>query len=186
METETPERHARVVKKLHNCPLDFLRENPENPRTITPARFEALCASIESDPTMLEARPVVALEDGLILAGNMRRRACAALGRRTVPTVLVDVDPVTARAWMLRDNNEYGTWDDFMLATQLQTLRDADFDMGLLGFDVEELDRIMRAGQPPEPPASFPPVDPNEQTDYRCPSCGFEWNGQARPGGDPS
>ena len=60
-------------------PLTELRENPDNPRTITPDNLERLVNSIIEFPKMLEIRPVLAGADGLIVGGNMRFRALNAI-----------------------------------------------------------------------------------------------------------
>ena len=36
--------------------IDFLKENPDNPRTITDAKFAQLVASVKQFPQMLEVR----------------------------------------------------------------------------------------------------------------------------------
>ena len=57
---------------IHDVPVGELRENPENPRTITDGALASLVKSMRAEPGMLRARPVVALPDGRIIAGNMR------------------------------------------------------------------------------------------------------------------
>ena len=61
--------------------LAALSPAPWNPRTIKDERFENLCRSIEADPEFLNHRPVLAMADGTIYAGNMRYRAAQHLGR---------------------------------------------------------------------------------------------------------
>ena len=98
-----------------NCAFERiadLHSNPENPRTITTERLEALKAALESDGAMLQARPLIALPDGTVIAGNQRLRAAQELGWETIPVIRVDLDEQTARLWMLRDNSEYGEWDE--------------------------------------------------------------------------
>jgi ParB-like chromosome segregation protein Spo0J len=104
----TPVTRARALSELH--------VSPDNPRTISGSRLDALKADLRHDPEMLWARPVIALPDGTVVVGNMRLRAAQELGLGEVPTFTVDLDPVRAREWMLRDNASYGDWVPGLLA----------------------------------------------------------------------
>lgn len=123
--------------------IDDLHPSSENPRKIEAKRLEQLARSLESDPLMLQARPIVALRDGEIVAGNMRWLAARKLGWIEIPTVFVDLDREQARVWMLRDNQSYGDWVDSSLAVLLATLSDSDVDLDLIGFDEDELRRLV-------------------------------------------
>lgn len=156
-----------------------LRPHPRNPRFITEARFERLKQSLAGEPDMLRARPVVALPDGTVIAGNMRLRAAQALGWTQIPTVTIDLDEQRAILWALRDNNEYGEWDDDALAELLYELKEADVDLALAGFDDDAIARLLGSVSGDDvPPAEW--QKPAEVAAYRCPSCGYEWNGQPR------
>lgn len=142
--------------------LSELREHPENPRRISRERLEQLKRSLAADPGMLKARPLIALPDGTVIAGNMRLRAAFALGWSTIPVHVVDLDPATARLWMLRDNNSFGDWDSAPLAEMLASLAGGGVDVDLAGFATAELDELLsgpvRRGDeddaPPVPPTS--------------------------------
>ena len=60
--------------------LDKIKLNPNNPRFIKDEKFKKLCRSIKEFPKMLELRPIIIDNDGLILGGNMRFRAITELG----------------------------------------------------------------------------------------------------------
>jgi ParB-like chromosome segregation protein Spo0J len=124
-------------------PVELLHASPDNPRRIAPRRLEQLKRSIAADPLMLQSRPVIALPDGTIVAGNMRWRAAVELGWETIPTVTVDLDSERARAWMLRDNQSYGDWEQQQLADLLVELQESSVDMDLLGFDERELQHLL-------------------------------------------
>lgn len=134
--------------RARDVPVGKLHANPANPRTISDERLKALMRSIESEPGMLDARPVVALRDGTIIAGNMRWRACRELGRPTIPAVTVDLDDERAKLWLLRDNNEYGEWEDDQLAGLLAELQAADVDLDLSGFGSDAIDALLASLQP--------------------------------------
>ena len=99
-----------VVSPVTELPLERLRCWPENPRTISPERLEQLKQALTADPEMLQARPLLALPDGTVIAGNQRLRVALGLGWKTIPVVTVALEPERARLWALRDNNPYGDW----------------------------------------------------------------------------
>lgn len=119
---------------VQHLPLERLHPNEANPRTISKERFADLCKSMGADPAMMNTRPVVALLDGTIIMGNMRWRAASELGWRTIPAVLVDLDPTRAQQWLLRDNIGFGEWDDQGVAEMLWQLREQEADLSLTGF----------------------------------------------------
>ena len=133
---------ARVRKRL---PLDRLRPAPGNPRRISGERLEALKRSLAADPEMLEARPLVALPDGVVVCGNMRLLAARELGWETIPVVTVELDPERARLWMLRDNQEYGEWEEQALAALLAEMSELELDLS--GFSGAEVDRLLAGGR---------------------------------------
>lgn len=63
--------------------LSQLRVNDANPRQITEEKFASLVDSVLSLPKMLEIRPVVTDDNGVILGGNMRFRALTAIAAMT-------------------------------------------------------------------------------------------------------
>lgn len=136
-------------------PLTRLRPAPWNPRFISSERFENLCASIEADPDFLWRRPVLAQADGTIYAGMMRFHAAAHLGYAAIPAIVEDVPDRVARERALRDNQQWGDWDESALLELLQSLRDEGSDVSLLGFDDRELDDLLY-----ESPAAA--ADPDE------------------------
>ena len=49
-----------------------VKANPNNPRIIKDDKFKKLVQSIKDFPEMLELRPIVINNDGVVLGGNMR------------------------------------------------------------------------------------------------------------------
>ena len=68
--------------------ISEIKPNPKNPRLIKDERFENLKKSIQDFPQMLELRPIVVDKDNMILGGNMRYKACKALGLKEVPVTV--------------------------------------------------------------------------------------------------
>ena len=59
--------------------------------------------------------------------------------------VAKDLSPETVKAYRLADNRtaELAAWDYDQLKIELADLQDADFDLGMLAFDDEELNRLL-------------------------------------------
>jgi DNA modification methylase len=92
--------------------IDLLKENPENPRTITEAKFSQLVASIKKFPEMLQVRPIAFKSGFVVLGGNMRLRACKEAGMKQVPAI--DCSGMTEdqqREFVIKDNVGFGEWD---------------------------------------------------------------------------
>ena len=124
-------------------PIAELRPHERNPRTILPERLEALKENLREDPGMLWARPLIALPDGRVVAGNQRLRAAQELGWESIPAVVADLDEDAAVVWALRDNRPFGQ-DDFDLTMQLLSeLRDRNVPLVLTGFSQAELDDLL-------------------------------------------
>lgn len=160
-----------------SVPLASLRPAPWNPRTIREPRFKSLCQSIQADPDFLWRRPVLALADGTVYAGNMRLRAAQHLGWKDVPAIVEDVPEQLAKERALRDNRGWGDDDDQALAELLYELREAGSDVGLLGFEDGEVERLLGQVSGPD----FQPVGIEEQgrldqkAPVTCPHCGTEF-----------
>ena len=124
-------------------PLVELRPAPWNPRSITEERFKNLCDSIRADTDFLWRRPVLAQADGTIYAGNMRYRAAQHLGMETIPALVEDVSDRLARGRALRDNAQWGEWEEEELASLLARLGSEESNLDILGFDERDLQKLL-------------------------------------------
>jgi ParB-like chromosome segregation protein Spo0J len=82
--------------------------------------------------------------EGGIIAGEGRFRAAVTLGMRDVPVIVLEhLSKVQRRALAIADNQLAlnAGWDQEMLLEQWAALKDADFDLNLLGFTDQELAR---------------------------------------------
>ena len=89
---------------------------PKNPRLIRDEKFEQLKQSIQEDPEMLELREVIAYDyngELVVIAGNMRLKACEDLGYKEVPTKILPTETTIQklRAYTIKDNLPYGEHD---------------------------------------------------------------------------
>lgn len=147
------------------APVAGLKANPNNPRRISDRRFRALMDSMQRDPAMMLARPVIATDDHVVIAGNMRLRAAKELGWATIPVVYATLDELREREWAIRDNREYGEDDDQALAEMAYEHSKAGGDLSMTGLTDDELLRLLRMvgvepeGEPEAPPPPDAPVE---------------------------
>lgn len=87
----------------------------------------------------------------MIVAGHARLLAARKLGLAKVPVhVATDLTPEQIRAYRIADNkvSDLATWDLKLLPLELRDLRALDVDLGLLGFDQDELATLLGTPQP--------------------------------------
>jgi len=151
-----------IVEQLQGLahPLKKLKLLPGNPRK---GDVEAVKRSYER---FGQRKPIVALPDGTVIAGNHQFLAAKALGWDEMAVVFVDDDDQTAKAFALADNrtSDLGTYDSEALAELLADVAidpellmatgytQADLD-ALLG-EIEELPPVI--GDPDDVPESAP------------------------------
>ena len=132
--------------------IEELKPDPANPRH-TKKQIRQIADSIRTFGFNV---PILIDRDGKIVAGHGRWLACHLLGISEVPTLCLDhLSAAQARAFMIADNRltEIGTWDDRLLAEQLQDLsvHGLDFNIEVTGFEMGEIDlRIASLEEPPE------------------------------------
>lgn len=85
--------------------------------------------------------PIVVDSNNEIINGHTRLKAAKKLGLETVPVIIADdLTPEQIKAFRLADNkvSELATWDNELLAIELEELAEIDFDMMEFGFEIEE------------------------------------------------
>ena len=115
-------------------PIERLIPYANNARIHTEADLAKIAASIARWGWTM---PVLADEDGVLIAGHLRISAAAKLGLNSVPVMV-------ARGWSEEEKRAYrvadnelaarANWDDDLLRAELQELDFAGFDLGLIGF----------------------------------------------------
>lgn len=93
--------------------------------------------------------PAVIDADYNILVGHGRITAAREEGYETVPCVFAEnLTEAQKRAYILADNQLAlnAGWDEEMLSVELSDLQDQSFDLSLLGFDADELDKLLGTG----------------------------------------
>ena len=90
--------------------------------------------------------PIVVDKDMVIICGHTRLKAAIQLGLEEVPVHIADnLTPEQVQAYRIADNKtgEIAEWDYSLLPVELKELQDSDFDLSLLGFDADELDKLL-------------------------------------------
>jgi DNA modification methylase len=130
--------------KIELRPIDRIKPYDGNPRQNDRA-VDAVAASIREFGFR---QPIVVDRADVIIVGHTRYRGAQKLGLKKVPVhVAKDLSEAQARAYRLADNatNELAGWDYDLLPIELAGLQEANFDLGLLGFDAQELARLLSA-----------------------------------------
>jgi DNA modification methylase len=90
--------------------------------------------------------PVLVDEHGVLIAGHGRIRAAAKLGLTSIPVMVArGWSDAEKRAYRLADNQlaARASWDLDLLRNEIQDLGFADFDLGLIGFEPDQLETIL-------------------------------------------
>jgi DNA modification methylase len=94
-------------------------------------------------------QPIVVDAEGVIICGHTRYKAALKLGLEKVPVhVAKDLTPEQIKAYRIADNKsaELSDWNYDLLPIELGELQALDYDLGLLGFDQDELARLLDPG----------------------------------------
>jgi hypothetical protein len=129
-------------KSQKKIKLYELKLNEKNPRRIKKENLEKLKNSIKEFPKMLEYRPILIDDDGVIVAGNMRVMALKQLGYEEIPESWVkkisELSENEKKRIMLIDNSYYGEWDFDKLANEFGS----EF-LKEININIPELDEIL-------------------------------------------
>ena len=137
-------------------------------------RFAQLQRTMGAFPDLFDARPVIALPDGTVIAGNMRYLAAVAMGRKTLPTVYADLDEDEVTQWLFLDNRSFGEDNEDVAAQLLAELEARGGDLDLTGFARPETDallrRLLHREKDPDLVLALPETEPDSQpgTVYRA------------------
>ena len=123
-----------------------------NARTHSQAQVAQIAASIAEFGF---TNPVLIDRENTILAGHGRVAAAMILEMASVPCVRLEhMSPAQKRAYVIADNKLAlnAGWDDSILAEELEALvaGDLDFDIGVIGFEVAEIDALVDGLTPEE------------------------------------
>ena len=144
-----------VLQVIYRDPRD-LTPYKGNARTHSPEQIAQIAASIREFGF---ASPILLKDDETqIGAGHARREAALLLGLTSVPTItLHGLSESKWRAFVLADNKLAlnAGWDEDILRAEIEALGDS-FDLGLLGFDDDELDALINPHDAEAEPGDTP------------------------------
>lgn len=173
---EGPQAFRRLL-----VPIDELKPNPRNARV---GNVDAVAQSLERFGQLVT---VAVGADGILQAGHTRLEAARQLGWTHLAAAPNELQGAEAEAFAIADNrtSDLAGYDERKLLDQLRAHEEAGtlLGTGYVGRDVELLrvrvDAALAREQAQDPPYHPPPPDP--RADFRCPSCGHEWDGSPRP-----
>ena len=143
--------------EIVNVKLSEITPYANNPRV----NDEAVAAVVASIRKFGFIGAIILNKDKVIINGHTRVKAMKELGAETIPAVIVDhLTPEQENALRIADNKtgEIAEWDEALLKAELKALQDAGFEVGELGFDDEELEKLLQG----EESVSLGETDPDE------------------------
>ena len=114
-----------------------------NPRNNDGEAVDKVAASIKEYGFK---QPIIIDKDNVIVAGHTRFKGAKKLGLAKVPVIRADdLTPAQVKGFRIADNKvaEYSSWDNELLALELEGLQDLDFDLDLTGFDELEIENLL-------------------------------------------
>jgi DNA modification methylase len=134
-----------IAKHIELWLLDKLIPYARNPRTHSDAQIAQIAASIEAfgfnNPILVDSKAG-------IIAGHGRLLAARQLGLEEVPVIVLDhLSETQKRAYIIADNQLAinAGWNDELLQVELAALQEENFDLSVIGFDDDELARLLAA-----------------------------------------
>lgn len=157
--------------KIESIKLDKLIPYARNSRTHSDQQVAQVAASIRefgfTNPVLIDS------EDGII-AGHGRVMAARKLGLAEVPCIRINhLTETQKRAYIIADNKLAlnSGWDEEMLSLELADLREADFDLDLIGFDAGEIEAALNPVESIQPDSDDGDKIQDIKEPIECPHC---------------
>jgi DNA modification methylase len=129
--------------QIEQWPVNDLTPYSNNARTHSDDQVQQIANSISEFGFV---SPILVGSDKTIIAGHGRLMAAKQLNMAEVPVIVLDhLTEQQRQALVIADNQItlQGGWDEELLAQEIQSLDDLDFDLELLGFDEKELNGLL-------------------------------------------
>ena len=163
--------------KIERRAIEELIPYARNSRTHSDAQVAQIAASIKEWGWTM---PILVDEQGGIIAGHGRVLAARSLGHKDVPVVIASGWSETKkRAYVIADNKLAlnAGWDSDMLLIEIEELKKSNFEMELLGFNAEDLEKIISDNNfEPGTEEDQGKLDQLEPKWIDCPHCGKEFD----------
>jgi hypothetical protein len=131
-----------LPNRIEFVPPGELIVSKANARTHSKQQIGQIVRSIERFGFL---GPVLIDDADQIIAGHGRVEAAKRLGLPEVPVVrITHLSAAERKAYAIADNRlaELAGWDGEMLAIELQELRELDFDLAAIGFELDDVDIV--------------------------------------------
>jgi ParB-like chromosome segregation protein Spo0J len=159
--------------KIEKVPIDQLILDSGNSRKHNPKNLETIKSSLAK---WTQVEPLIVNKNtNIVIGGNGRLTVMRELGYKEVDVHFVNLSPTEAIALSISLNRagELAEWDDEVLGKYLQELREEDWDLGEIGFDLSDMAKF-------EIPESangkeFDESCANDVEFLECPECGHKW-----------
>src|SRR6267378_2847529 len=128
------------AERIELRPIERLIPYENNARLHSEADLDKLAAAIRRWGW---TTPVLVDEAGVLIAGHGRVAAAPRAGVTSIPVIVArGWSDEEKRAYRLADNQlaARASWDLDLLRNEIQDLGFADFDLGLIGFEPDQLD----------------------------------------------
>jgi DNA modification methylase len=128
--------------KIELWDISRVKPYPNNPR-VNDSAVEAVARSLQEFGFR---QPIVVDTADVIVVGHTRWKAAKKLGFTQVPVhVAKDLSEAQIRAYRIADNQTatIAEWDFDLLPIELAHLQGLDFDLNLLGFEADELAKLL-------------------------------------------
>lgn len=131
-----------MKSKIIEAVIADLKPYSNNPRN----NDEAVPIIVESIKEFGFIGAIVINRENVIINGHTRVKAMTELGKKTIPAIVVDhLTKEQEDALRIADNKtgEIAKWNMELLKGELEALKDAGFDLGVLAFSHDEIDDIL-------------------------------------------
>lgn len=143
MAGKTKTKPARMAEKIELLKLSELTPYEKNTKIHKSFQVDQIVDSINEFGF---TNPILVSKTNGIIAGHGRLMAAKRLKLKQVPVIRLDyLSENQQRAYIIADNKiaENAEWDLPLLAEELNSLDELDFDISKLGFSDEELDKLL-------------------------------------------
>ena len=129
--------------KVQEIDISLIKPYKNNPREIPQESIQKVVKSIREYGNN---QPIVIDQDNVIVVGHTRWKALKLLGRKKAFVIKKEFEKGKAMAYRIMDNRsaEESKWDNKLLASELNILKDFDFDLDLTGFNLSELENLSK------------------------------------------
>lgn len=124
--------------KIVYLPVEKIKPYKDNPRDNSKA-IKKVAASIQENGFR---QPLVLDKNRVIITGHTRFEAAKTLGMEKLPCIIADdMSKEKVKAYRIADNKvaEYSTWNDSLLASEMEALKELGYDLEDTGFSEIEI-----------------------------------------------